>query len=89
MLIKYEPKKLRLKPRLLPIIGRINPNVTINANPVFSEFIYLIDQGLLIQPKNIFEPSRGGNGNKLNSAKAMLKATILSQNKLKIKCIYG
>lgn len=75
-----EANGLKFMPNDCKNAGIMKSNKIIAIRPPRSELRYFFIHLLFDQLNNIFEPSRGGMGNKLNKAKKMLKNIMLSQN---------
>ena len=72
MLLISEISGLNLISKASNNAGMINTKVITAANPAFSEDKYFLIHLLFDQISNIFEPSKGGIGNRLNIAKIKL-----------------
>ena len=69
--------------------GMTKVKATMIINPILVEFTYFIAHGFSDQPKNIFEPSNGGIGKILNTAKMMLNIIKLMKNAAHTSCTVG
>ena len=75
----YQPRTSKFMPNVCMNTGMTKAKATMIINPILVEFTYFIAHGFSDQPKNIFEPSNGGIGKILNTAKMMLNTIKLIQ----------
>lgn len=85
----YQPKKSKSIPKLCKNTGITKAMAMMAIKPFCSALTYFMAQGLSLQPKKILEPSRGGMGKILNTAKMMLNIIKLMKNAAHTSCTVG
>ena len=83
-MIKHIPNGWNEYTKYDAIIGNINAMKIIKNIPSLYEFKKLQILGFFDQPSSILEPSRGGMGKALKTAKIVLYMTIFNKNNLVI-----
>lgn len=89
MFLMYQPNKSKFIPKLCSKRGITNASVMIAIMPSFSALTYFCAHSLSFQPKRIFEPSNGGIGRALNTAKMMLNIIKLMKNIVQKSWMFG